>query len=308
MHGASCHHSTEALAKAGEELGGSVGSRGIEPKDALLYMAKALLESNPENGGHVRVPRDESIYTILYRVCPDCRKAHVLTPEGLVEVATEVVERVEGEAAKTAIAPEEEDRVDVPVTAEERDRPNTPALVRKVLLRDGRKCANPMCRCTLGLHAHHLQLRSRGGRTALFNEAALCPACHSAAHLGLLRIEGDPLTGLKWTPRCAELKLDLGEDIATLLTTPDVRVVEAVATERDATPTDAERGTRADESATADFLSAKAETLEPLGRALVDFGCTKSDAARRLEAAWRIFAGRAAPPTEAELLYQAFRA
>ncbi len=171
---------TKALAKAREELGVSLGSRDLEPKDALLYMAKMLLETNPAEGGCVRLPREESIYTILYRLCPDCRKANVATPEGPVEIPTEVVERVEPEAVKTTIAPEEEEPQGRSMPLGERDRPNTPELVRKVVLRDGQKCANPMCRRTLGLHAHHLQFRSLGGRTALFNESALCPTCHSA--------------------------------------------------------------------------------------------------------------------------------
>ena len=55
----------------------------------------------------------------------------------------------------------------VPLKA--RDKPNTPQIVRKVTLRDGRTCSNPMCGRSLGTHAHHIQFRSNGGRPRVMN-------------------------------------------------------------------------------------------------------------------------------------------
>ena len=69
------------------------------------------------------------------------------------------------------------------------DRPNPPSLVKKVILRDGARCADPMGgRKNVPLHAHHIRERAQGGLTELFNEIALCITCHSALHLGLVKL------------------------------------------------------------------------------------------------------------------------
>src|SRR5262249_20435606 len=149
-----------------------------------------------------RSEREESIYTILYHVCPTCRKSHVLGCDGPVEVPSEVVERVEGDARKVSIDLTEEERRSeevgkggsagdtagaegeaVPVF---KDRPNTPRLRRQVLLRDGSTCANPLCRRRLGLMAHHIVFRSEGGPTEIQNETAVCVVCHALVHQGYL--------------------------------------------------------------------------------------------------------------------------
>jgi hypothetical protein len=99
-----------------------------------------------------------------------------------------------------------------------------------------------------------VQFRSHGGRTAGFNK--------------LLRIEGDPLTGLKWLPRSAA----------------DARVVATASHPK---------SSRGGEKASAESKKSTA----------MDFS-----SAHKLEAAWKNFEGRAAQPTEGALLYEAFRA
>jgi hypothetical protein len=200
---------SKAFGKLASELGAKLGEEGqVDRKAALLYLAERVLESDaPGEELGERVERKDSPYTILYHQCPDCRRSALSTEDGLVEVEAEVVERVAGEAETVVISPEEErhgevgeaDRV--PVPAAERDRPNTPELTRKVFLRDGRVCSNPYCGRTLGLHAHHIEFRAHGGRTALANEVLVCRACHALLHQGALRIEGNPLDGLRFVPR-----------------------------------------------------------------------------------------------------------
>jgi hypothetical protein len=178
---------SKAFGKLASELGAKLGEEGqVDRKAALLYLAERVLESDaPGEELGERVERKDSPYTILYHQCPDCRRSALSTEDGLVEVEAEVVERVAGEAETVVISPEEErhgevgeaDRV--PVPAAERDRPNTPELTRKVFLRDGRVCSNPYCGRTLGLHAHHIEFRAHGGRTALANEVLVCRACHA---------------------------------------------------------------------------------------------------------------------------------
>ena len=70
----------------------------------------------------------------------------------------------------------------------------TPAwLVKRVLARDNHCCRN----CGHGQHlqVHHIEFRSMGGKTEEGRLLALCTACHSLIHSGLLRIEGDGTGG-----------------------------------------------------------------------------------------------------------------
>ena len=171
----------KALEKASGELRESLGKEA-EPKDALLYLAMRMVETDPAGTPAGRTERKEPAATILYHLCPECRKAHLITGEGPVEVPAERIEAVETCARKVEIAPEEEIHMEMVSDEEakrEIDRPNTPALVMKVKLRDGNCCANPFCRRRLGLHAHHIRFRSRGGRTAIWNEASCCARCHA---------------------------------------------------------------------------------------------------------------------------------
>src|SRR5207249_902539 len=101
----------KAMGKAAWEMKRSLGEEAeVEPKKVLLFLAERMLETDatapqlspPPRG---RSEREESIFTILYRVCPDCRKSHVWGSDGPVEVSSEVVERVEGEAKKVTIDP-----------------------------------------------------------------------------------------------------------------------------------------------------------------------------------------------------------
>ncbi|MBI4584700.1 MAG: hypothetical protein HY717_11860 [Planctomycetes bacterium] len=187
----------------------------VEPKDALLHMSKRLLETDlagdPAAGGGppatsgARVEREDSLFTILYVLCPECRKASLPTAEGPIELPPEVVERVEPEAKKVTITLEEElagafrpeaplpgtqgaqkptteprpEPAPKPVPKAERDRPNTALLVKKVRLRESGVCGNPGCRRRLHLHAHHLEFRLYGGKTVLSNSLLLCEYCHA---------------------------------------------------------------------------------------------------------------------------------
>ena len=232
----------KALGKVMAELSLRLRGEKVEPKAALLFLAKRVLETDPAEkclpplsppeGG---LPegyreREESIYTVLYHQCPGCRKSRLITAEGPVEVPTEVVERIEGEAERVEIAPEEEVAIEIAEREVEGqleikpeiDKPNSSSLRRKVLLRDGLMCANPFCRKRLGLHAHHVRWRSKGGRTAVYNSAAVCAYCHSCIHEGYLEVRGNPIDGLDWKTRADAL--DSADRLA--LSSADSTVVE----------------------------------------------------------------------------------
>jgi hypothetical protein len=95
------------------------------------------------------------------------------------------------------------------VPKSERDKPNTPALTRRILLRDNNICANTFCGRRAGLTAHHIVFRSRGGKTAIYNEISLCRICHALAHTGLLRITSTEVGEVRFEPRADKCRLDL---------------------------------------------------------------------------------------------------
>jgi hypothetical protein len=206
----------QALRKVGKELSLSLGGEEVDLKAALLYWLKRALETDPATTPEGRIEREESVYTILYHRCRDCHRSHLMTDEGPVDVPAKAVERVEGTAEKVEIRPEEE--VPPPAGAEEaagepvRDRHHTPDFLRKLFLRDGGRCVNPLCGRKLHLNGHHLKPWSQGGRTALWNEATLCVACHAAVEQGLLKVTGDPLGGFTFTTRADEIGLELAKE------------------------------------------------------------------------------------------------
>jgi len=123
---------------------------------------------------------------IVYQHCPDCRRARVATRDGFVEVAPEELERFEPCAEPVVI-----------------DGPTPAALRRRVLAREARRCGNPRCDNRAD-HCHHIVFRSRGGKTGIENEVAVCRTCHALIHAGLLRVRGDASGDLQWLPAGAD--------------------------------------------------------------------------------------------------------
>jgi hypothetical protein len=298
---------TRALEKTAEEMGRSLGGgEGVEMKDILVFLARRALETDP-----ARVEGRKSIYTILYHRCPDCRKNHVATKDGPVEISGEVVDLVEAEAHKRTITPEEEEAAVAsgPVSQVERDRPNTPTIVTKVHLRDGGRCANPMCRRALGLHAHHLLFRANGGKTALWNEVLTCGICHALVHASLLKVEGNPATGLTWKPRCPDLKPGFEKELTELASVPDVRVVrESGCTDSESGCADSgAAGTKKKSGCPDSAVSGHPDCDSALARGLVKLGYSRKEAEERIEEAWKKLAGGPDKPREEEILLAALR-
>ncbi|MCC6783122.1 MAG: HNH endonuclease [Planctomycetes bacterium] len=67
------------------------------------------------------------------------------------------------------------------------DAETSPALRRKILDRDGHRCVH--CGGRRGLHAHHVEWRSKGGATTPANLITLCARCHSLVHQGFLDVD-----------------------------------------------------------------------------------------------------------------------
>jgi len=176
-----------ALQKAGEEYGRGLGGERMTPEQTILILMQRMLETDPSGTPKGRKERDDPIYTILYHNCNLCNDTYLVSGRERVKVPPETLERVEGEAQKVEIKPDEvrpppeespePRKAPATVPSEERDHKNTPILVKKVLLRDGQCCVNPFCKRRLGLQAHHIVFRCQGGKTILCNECALCRLC-----------------------------------------------------------------------------------------------------------------------------------
>ncbi len=133
-------------------------------------------------------------------------------------------EGVKGSAHEVEISPEEEwevvvDDAQSPVI----DKPNPPSLARKVCLRDGGCCAN--CKRKLGLQAHHVRFRAKGGRTVLANECCLCVSCHSLLHQGLLKLTGNPIDGITFHTRADDLTEEFTKELEEKISAVPVLII-----------------------------------------------------------------------------------
>jgi hypothetical protein len=238
------------MQKVSEEIARSLNGVKPPPEETLVFMSRYFMETDPAGSPGARVDRDDPLSTILYHLCPPCRekrgKAHLITRDGPVEVPVEEVERVEANARKVVISPEEEDperragdagpngngsgngngNGDGNGHGEPRkiDPPNTAALLRKLRLRDGGTCQNPFCRRTVALQGAHLERRSEGGPTTLANEVLLCVWCHALEDQKLLEIRGNPLTSLEFITPADTLNVGLREELRSLASAPLVTV------------------------------------------------------------------------------------
>jgi len=275
------------------DLSRRIGGGEVELRDVLLYLANRFLtdgveamapKAAPQRGepGRERERLDPA-RTVLYHTCPDCRGSRMATGNGWVAVAPEEVERIEGQARR-----------------EEIDGPTPPALRRKVLLRDGARCSNPWCDSPAD-HCHHILQRSRGGRTAIWNETALCARCHALVHAGLLRVLGDLDAGLEWSGRADGIRVDLREERARAAKLPPIVVQGA----------DADAGGNGAASRHPDSV---ATDWSYLAKGLVRLGLPGSEAGGWIERAVRTLMARNRPTgghgvlTEADILTEALRA
>jgi hypothetical protein len=77
-----------------------------------------------------------------------------------------------------------------------------PAAQRRILDRDGWRCAAPECTQRRNLQIHHVRYRARGGDNSDSNRVTLCAFHHQIGeHQGLMRVSGEVRTdgtGLTW--------------------------------------------------------------------------------------------------------------
>jgi hypothetical protein len=240
-----------------------------------------------------------------------------------VEVPPEVVERVEGAAETVVLAPEDEIAGQgAPETPENGsgeaspiiviDRPNTPAIIRKVLHRDGRVCSNPCCRRKLDLQSHHLKERGKGGKTAPWNEAGLCATCHALYHAGYLSVTPDREGELVWRTRANDLPgiAGVARELGSMTR---VRLLEVTSARGEVTSARGEVTSARGEVQGAGGVSRMGpdeeteEMREDIVCALVGLGYSQKAATLRVDRALAAFRERNQKPSEEELLRETQR-
>ena len=149
----------------------------------------------------------------------------------------------------------------------------------------------------------------------------MCSTCHSLIHAGLLRVEGDPQGGLKWTPKCEDSDFSLSEELARATTVAEVHVKplfdggsgNSTAVENEnSTAVENENSTAVENSPLHENSPAvefsQADTDDLLTEALIGAGCTEKDARRRLAVARARLAAQGEAATEENILREALRA
>ena len=167
----------------------STGSDDVSLEQAVLFLCEQWMIADasaaPDAGRRVTYRAQ-----VVYQSCPDCKRARVGSRDGFVEVLPEEIERYEGSAETLVI-----------------DGPTPPSLRRRVLAREAGRCGNPRCSHRAD-HCHHVVFRSRGGKTEIANEVAVCTTCHALVHAGLLRVSGRADNDLRWSPVACDDSLE----------------------------------------------------------------------------------------------------
>lgn len=177
----------QVLRRFGKEAEEKLGRDKLSMDEALLYLAERLLSIDNELEQRLEQGRPAE-YALVYQTCSSCRRAGVYTPEGLVEVDGEEIERVAGDAV--VLQSDEAPAI---------DRPTPPWMVKQVHLRDGERCTNPYC-SQASDHCHHIVFRADGGRTTPDSLTSVCGRCHSLIHAGLIKVTGSAPESLVWEP------------------------------------------------------------------------------------------------------------
>ncbi|MGE3962636.1 MAG: HNH endonuclease, partial [Planctomycetota bacterium] len=317
-----------AFALVAEALGEDDPEGDGDARPTLLRWADAVLAGRiPAGPAGDAGRRTKPAQAIVYHSCRECRAASVQTEDGLVSVEPDRVARLSASADTVDIStgadplgdlpsggistggsstggsssekhwPAEEEAGTAPLPDGLRDAPNSAALSRKVILRDGARCANPACGSKRRLHGHHIIFRARGGRTVLANEVAVCDRCHALIHAGRLEVSGTVDGGLEWRPRpwsdatrlrCAR---ELGERLRSLVgEAHETEVPVANEATRDPRPRDP--------------VSTNADTqrVEALAQGLLRLGYRKSEAVARVEHAFTQLAEVGSSTDDGEVL------
>jgi len=145
------------------------------PEEVLLFLSRRVLETDLAGPLGELTERERDAFGILYQRCPDCKKSHIQTEDGPVEVPCKHVDAVEGKARKIEITEEDLIKGEALPVGEINDQAVPKGVQLKVLARYAHSCA--CCGSRLNLHLHHLIFRSRGGPNEVWNLVSTCQLC-----------------------------------------------------------------------------------------------------------------------------------
>jgi len=156
----------------------------LDDDSILLAMARHLL------GG----PTDEgrASYQVAINVCSRCGSGAQLACGELIEIRPEVIEMAECDAQR--IGPVEKDAHGGVTRRATQTIP--PAVRRRVMRRDRKRCVVPGCTHTQFVDVHHLRARADGSDHDEDGLAVFCCAHHRAVHEGRIIVGGRVSTGL----------------------------------------------------------------------------------------------------------------
>jgi hypothetical protein len=203
----------EALSELRRRTGSS-----LDDDTALFQMARHVLSGPTDEG--------RASYQIALTVCAACRTGYQDGSGDLVQVDSDIVDmascdgqhighvgdvRPESDAASGDAPIHAANDVDGPrdnggrpsrsvhvgaLTRAKQDIP--PAVRRRVLRRDNKRCRVPSCRNVAFLDLHHIVPRSEGGAHHAENLLTICGGHHRALHRGEIFVEGDARTGVRF--------------------------------------------------------------------------------------------------------------
>jgi hypothetical protein len=173
----------DAMAKLRRETGGR-----LDDDEALLLMARHVLGGPADSG--------RSSYQVSVSVCERCRQGYQQSGGDPIAVGAELVAMAEcdaqsvGHAHVGAVA-----NIDRPQAPTRVAQSVPPAVRRRVLERDRRKCSVPGCRHSQYLDLHHVKPRAEGGNHDPEFLLTVCGVHHRAAHVGSLIVTGSYSSG-----------------------------------------------------------------------------------------------------------------
>jgi hypothetical protein len=169
----------DAMAKLRRDTGGK-----LDDDEALLLMARQVL-GGPKDSGR-------SSYQVSVTVCERCHQAYQQSGGERLEVDAEVAAMAQCDAqdlGRTHVGAHE-------TSASARvSQSIPPAVRRRVLERDSRKCSVPGCRHSQYLDLHHVKPRADGGDHDPELLVTLCGVHHRATHVGALVVSGTYSSG-----------------------------------------------------------------------------------------------------------------
>jgi hypothetical protein len=169
----------DAMAKLRRDTGGK-----LDDDEALLLMARQVLGGPADSG--------RASYQLSVTVCERCRQAYQQSSGERIEVGAEVVAMAECDAQELGQTHVGARKTTAPTRV---TQTIPPAVRRKVLERDGRKCSVPGCRHGNYLDLHHVKPRAEGGDHDPDMLVTLCGVHHRATHVGALVVTGSYSSG-----------------------------------------------------------------------------------------------------------------